>query len=60
MSNITVFEYSGGFYYYDENDDTIGPFETIEQAQIAYDASAKWTVREHKDDIRKMRRDMGE
>ena len=59
MNNVTVFEYFDGFYYYDENEDAIGPFETIEQAQIAYDASTKWAVREHKDSIRKMRRDMG-
>jgi hypothetical protein len=59
MSNLDVFEYFDGFYYFDENDDTIGPFKTAEQAQVASDASSKWSVREHKDDIRKMRRDMG-
>jgi len=54
-----IFAEKDGFYYYDENDDTIGPFKTAEQAQTALDASTKWSVREHKDDIRKMRRDMG-
>lgn len=53
MSDFIVHE--DGFYYYNEEDDLIGPFDTIEQAQIAHQASIKWQVREHKNDIRKMR-----
>jgi len=44
-----------GFYYFNEEDDLVGPFKTVEQAQISLEASHKWSVREHKDDIRKMR-----
>ena len=50
-----IVEDRDGFYYYDESDELIGPFKTAEQAQIALDASHRWSVREHKDDIRKMR-----
>ena len=52
---INIVEEKDGFYYYNEVDELIGPFKTAEQAQIAIDASHKWFVREHKDDIRKMR-----
>ena len=50
-----IIEDVDGFYYFNEEDDLIGPFDTVEQAQIALDASVRWAVREHKDDIRKMR-----
>lgn len=53
MNNI--FEENNKFYYYDESDDTVGPFDTLEQAEISYQASLKWHVRDHKNDIRKMR-----
>lgn len=55
MNKVDVFEYFDGFYFYDENDDMIGPFDDAEQAQIVCDASHKWSVREHKDNIKKMR-----
>jgi len=44
-----------GFYFFNEEDDLVGPFKTAEQAQIALDAAHRWSIREHKDDIRKMR-----
>lgn len=50
-----IFEEDGEFYYYDETDDIVGPFKTIEHAEEAYQASLRWHTRDHKDSIKKMR-----
>lgn len=52
---IDIFEEDGEFYYYDETDDIVGPFKTIEHAEEAYQASLRWHTRDHKDSIKKMR-----
>ena len=50
-----IIEDVDGFYYFNEEDDLVGPFKKLEQAQFALNAAHRWSVREHKDDIRKMR-----
>ena len=47
MHEPDVYEYFDGFYYYDESGDSIGPFKTAEQAQIAFDAYSKWMNHDH-------------
>ena len=51
-----IFEDEDGFYYWDNDDYIIGPFDTLYQAQTALAASSKW---QEKEPIKKMRDNMG-
>lgn len=53
-----IFELEDGFYH-KTDEDMVGPFKSIEQAQIALDAYIKWLHHDHESDIRKMRDYMG-
>ena len=50
-----IFELEDGFYHRTEDEDMVGPFKSVEQAQIALDAYVKWLNHDHENDIRKMR-----
>jgi hypothetical protein len=50
-----IFELEDGFYHRTEDEDMVGPFTSLEQAQIALDAYVKWINHDHENDIRKMR-----
>lgn len=54
-----IIEDESGFYYFDEEDDTVGPFSTYKQAEIAFSASLRWEAKDHQSTIRKMKDNMG-
>lgn len=58
MSNNIV-EEMGGFYYWGDNDELIGPFETEQQCEVAYCAALRWVAKDHQPKIRKMKDNMG-
>ena len=56
MKHNYIIEDEGGFYYWDETDDLIGPFSTYSQAQIALNAYLQWAAKDHKQEkIHKLR-----
>lgn len=59
MSEIIEDEF--GFYYFDENEDVVGPFGTWNLASKAAEAALKWEAKDHQErhTIRKMRDTMG-
>jgi hypothetical protein len=54
-----IVEDTDGFYYWDEQDNLIGPFNTFQQAEIAFSACLRWEARDHVSTIRKMKDNMG-
>lgn len=57
--NDTIVEDEKGFYYFDENDDLVGPFNTWDQAEVALSAALRWEAKDHQPSIRKMKDNMG-
>lgn len=49
MRHKVIFELEDGFYHETLDDDLIGPFKTVELAQIAYDAYMKWAHHDHQE-----------
>ena len=54
-----ILEDIDGFYYFDDNDDVVGPFNTYQQAEVALSATLRWEAKDHQHTIRKMKDDMG-
>lgn len=57
--NSNIIQDEGGFYFFDAEDDLVGPFYTYRQAEIAYDANLKWVARDNRKELKKMKDDMG-
>lgn len=57
---IDIIEDESGFYYFDENDDTVGPFGSWDLASKAAEAASKWEAKDNqeKHTIRKMKSSM--
>ena len=53
--NINIIEEEDGFYFWDENDYLIGPFNSYETANKAYVESLRWQIRDHKKGLRKFK-----
>ena len=53
MNNII--EEDDGFYFWDSEDNYVGPFDDPRQAEIAYNASLKWLARDNNRVLRKLR-----
>ena len=58
MSDYIV-EDSEGFYYWNDQDELVGPFKTIAQCEVASEAALRWEAKDHQPEIRKMRENMG-
>jgi hypothetical protein len=58
MSDYIVVE-GGKFYFWDDQDELIGPFNSLEQCEVAHTATLRWEAKDHQPRIKKMRDDMG-
>lgn len=54
-----IIEDGEGFYFWDDQDELIGPFKTEEQCEVALNAALRWKAKDHQPQIRKMKDDMG-
>jgi len=57
--NDYIVEDDKGFYYWDDNDELIGPFNTQKQCEVALSATLRWEAKDHQPQIRKMKDSMG-
>ena len=59
--NNDIIKVAEGFYYFDEYDSAVGPFNTLKLAEIAADAALRWQAKDHQEihTIRKMKDNMG-
>jgi hypothetical protein len=48
-----------GFYYWNADDELVGPFKIKEQCLVALEAALRWEAKDHQPRIRKMRDTMG-
>jgi hypothetical protein len=58
MSDYIV-EDGKDFYYWNDQDEMVGPFKTLEQCEVAAEASSRWEAKDHQPRIRKMKETMG-
>jgi len=56
MNKKIIKEYDGYWYYDEDQEDYEGPFDSYDKAEIAFNAHIKWSTREHRHSIRKMKR----
>lgn len=55
MNKYIVKEQDGYWYYDVDQEDYEGPFETYSEAEIAYIAHCKWSTRDQRNSIKKMK-----
>ncbi|HSG30873.1 MAG TPA: hypothetical protein VLB82_04940 [Thermodesulfobacteriota bacterium] len=53
--NKYIFLETDGYYFTDDTEDLIGPFDTIELAETAMNHYNKWAIEDHRQELRKMR-----
>ncbi len=58
MSDYIVQE-GDDFYYWNDQDELVGPFKTLDQCEIAMDAASKWEAKDLRTVIKRMKEDMG-
>ena len=54
-----IVEEPDGFYYWNDDEEYIGPFKSKEQCEVALEAALRWEAKDHQPRIRKMKENMG-